>query len=418
MSEFDDKPINSPDEDKFGFKPLAEAIADSISKMTRPEGTVIAINGPWGSGKSSFINLVRHHLNNSPKKDDLKIVDFKCWWFRGKEALTIAFFRELYSAMKPSLTWRAKRALSKLGQLLSLGDVGVAGKIISNIGKFFAQDETVEKLRKEIYKELQKSSERYLIVIDDIDRLSPDEAILIFQLVKSVGGLPNVMYLLAYDRKLAEKIVAERYPSEGPHYLEKIVQASFELPEPSQLALHGEYFTRIDNILDGERPWDVVYFDSLSHEIIMPEIKIPRDLVRIVNPLKFTWSAVKGAVNIADFLCIETLRIKRPELYYALRSNKDYLTKITPSTSFTVSTDGKTEHPLAKTCEDIFLKPEPEAEQERLRRGLMVFFPALARIWEFGKHEDNASDIWEGQRRICSPKHFDTYFRFARPDDV
>ena len=53
---------------------------------------------------------------------------------------------------------------------------------------------------------------------------------LIFRLVKSVGGLPNVMYLLAYDRQLAEKIVAERYLLRG-HILEKIVQA-FRLPEP------------------------------------------------------------------------------------------------------------------------------------------------------------------------------------------
>ncbi|WP_245152406.1 P-loop NTPase fold protein [Allopusillimonas soli] len=42
-----------------------------------------------------------------------------------------------------------------------------------------------------------------------MDRLSPDEALLIFRLVKSVGRLPNVMYLLVYDRQQAEKIVSE-----------------------------------------------------------------------------------------------------------------------------------------------------------------------------------------------------------------
>jgi hypothetical protein len=63
-----------------------------------------------------------------------------------------------------------------------------------------------------------------LVVIDDIDRLSLDEALLIFRLVKSVGRLPKVMHLLVYDRQLAEKIANERFPSEGPHYLEKITQ--------------------------------------------------------------------------------------------------------------------------------------------------------------------------------------------------
>ena len=94
------------------------------------------------------------------------------------------------------------------------------------------QEETVEKLHAELSKALSDQKKRFLIVIDDIDRLSPDEALLIFRLVKSVGRLPNVIYLLVYDRDLAESIIAERYPSEGPHYLEKIVQAPFELPEP------------------------------------------------------------------------------------------------------------------------------------------------------------------------------------------
>ena len=421
MSEFDDKPIALPEEDIFEFKALAQTIADSILKMTAPEGTVIAINGQWGSGKSSLINLVRHHLDNSSKTDDLKIVDFKCWWFRGEEALTIAFFRELYSAMKPTLTWKTKIplkiALSKLGRYLSLVNVGIAGKIISTIGKILVQANTVESLHKKLSCALADMDSKYLIIIDDIDRLSPDEAILIFRLVKSIGGLPNVMYLLAYDRQLAEKIVTDRYPSEGPHYLEKIVQLSLDVPNPRQITLLERYFVELNKIFGRERPLeDEQRFKTLFDEIIEPKIKTPRDLLRLSNPLKVTWSAVKGDVNVTDFLCIETLRVQHPGLYHALRSNKDYLTKITPSTSMTVR-DGKREHPLAQTCEDIFLKPEPEDERERLRRGLMLLFPALAHIWEFDKYEYNVPAIGDDQRHVCLPKYFDTYFRFARPEN-
>ena len=443
MSEFDDKPIKLSDEDKFGFKPLAEAIADSISSITAPEGTVIAINGPWGSGKSSLINLVRNHLDNSPKKDDLKIVDFKCWWFRGQEALTVEFFRKLYSAMESS-DKVTKKAISKLGaQLLikasqpagamtnlfmpSAGSV--ASKSMEFIARLIEQDETVEKLHKELSDTLNQSSKRYLIIIDDIDRLSPDEAILIFRLVKSVGGLPNVMYLLAYDRQLAEKIVTERYPSEGPHYLEKIVQASFDLPAPSRVSLENEFLRRLDNVIEEREYRDGDYFRNLFAEMIAPEIKTPRDLIRILNPLTVTWPAVKGEVDITDFLCIETLRVKRPELYYALRSNKDHLTRIESEqdafergySSEIQGKDPSTEpykHPQAQTYENIFLKPEPEDERERLRRGLMLLFPALARIWSPNNYRDDDPDTWDHQRRVCSPKHFDTYFRFALQEDV
>ena len=421
MSEFDDKPIKLPDEDKFGFKPLAETIADMISNMKAPEGTVIAINGQWGSGKSSLINLIRNHLCDATDRGDLKIVDFKCWWFSGSEALTIAYFRELYSAMKPSLTWKTKIplkiALSKLGRYLSLVNVGIAGKIISTIGKILVQANTVESLHKKLSCTLADMDSKYLIIIDDIDRLSPDEAMLIFRLVKSVGGLPNVMYLLAYDRQLAEKIVAERYPSEGPHYLEKIVQASFELPEPNRVSLVNEFLRRLDNVIEEREFGDDNYFRNLFDEIIAPEIKTPRDLVRILNPLKVTWPAVKGEVDPAEFLCLETLRVQRPKLYATLRANKILLTG---SVMEDIGVSARMRLEQGRSSEQynkIFLESEPPSEHERLRGGLIQLFPELERAWRNVDHPDLPADR-DVRRRVCAPRHFDTYFRFSLSKDL
>ena len=428
MSEFDDKPITSPEEDSFGFDPLAKVIAESISKMEVPNGTVIAVNGPWGSGKSSAINLVKHHLRKGTKTGDLEMVDFKCWWFRGEEALTLAFFQELYSALNPTENEKVQEAIAKLGpQLLMktspvvsaiLNAVGgpsagaIASTAMSAIGSLIKQDKTVENLHGELSRALTEDSRRYLVVIDDIDRLSPDEAILVFRLVKSVGELPNVIYLLAYDRQLAEKIVTKRYPSEGPHYLEKIIQAAFELPEPSRSSLAKEFERRLYSIIEEKEFEDEVYATNLFSEIIAPEIKTPRDLIRILNPLRVAWATVKGEVCSIDFLCVETLRIQRPELYRTLRSNKRRLTGMEENSSLLA------EKPSREQYDEIFLKQEPASEHERLRRGLMRLFPALKRIWLNPTSSDNSLDIWDKQRRVCSPRHFDTYFRFALPDDV
>ena len=424
MPEFNDKPIKAPEEDKFGFKALAEAIAASIAKMTAPDGTVIAVNGPWGSGKSSLINLVWHHLANPPENKDLnlKIVDFKCWWFRGEEALTIAFFRELCSAMEPD-EQETKKAISELGaQLLASPLAGAMTNLVAPtmgpvfmecIASFIKQDETVEKLHKKICDKLQNDSNRYLIIIDDVDRLSPDEAILIFRLVKSVGGLPNVIYLLAYDRQLAEKIVTKFYPSEGPHYLEKIVQASFDLPKPSRVSLEKEFLSRLhDSMIEEKGFVDTDYFRSLFTQMILPEIKTPRDLLRILNPLKVTWPAVKGEVYPADFLCLETLRIQRPKLYATLRSNKSFLTGTDVSMPFQQWVKLEQERSFER-YEKIFLESEPPSERERLRDGLRQLFPMLA---DRTNLPDDSPVVRFVQRRVCSSKHFDTYFRFSLPE--
>ena len=430
MSEFDDKPINSPDEDKFGFNSLAETIADIISKVTAPEGTVIAINGQWGSGKSSLINLIRKHLCGATDRGDLKIVDFNCWWFRGEEALTIAFFRELCSSMDSS-EQETKKTISELGaQLLTNGSplVGAvtnafvpgAGSTAAGLTEFIAsfiqQDETIEELHEKICRALRNDSKRYLIIIDDIDRLSPDEALLIFRLVKSVGGLPNVMYLLAYDRQIAEKIVTDRYPSEGPHYLEKIVQLSFELPEPSRATLENEFLRRLYNVIEEREFRDGDHFRNLFAEMIAPEIKTPRDLIRILNPLKVTWPAVKGEVDPAEFLCLETMRVQRPKLYATLRANKILLTG-SVSENMSYSAMKQLEELTSELCNKIFLETEPPSEHERLRDGLARLFPKLTRAWsaitQIEFHTDN-----EIKRRVCAPRHFDTYFRFSLSKDL
>ena len=218
---YNDKPISDPSEDRFGIDPFAKALATSPEKMQAPEGTVVALNGPWGSGKSSAVNLVRHHLKASVDNDELTIINFACWWFRGEEALALAFFRELYAGLGPSLGAKFKKHLPKLGaRLLRAGSVvgpaidlaggAGAGTVASGamnwVSGLIEDKDSVEKLHAQLVKSLAGQDKRFIIVIDDIDRLAPDEALLIFRLVKSVGRLPNVIYLLVFDRALARRL--------------------------------------------------------------------------------------------------------------------------------------------------------------------------------------------------------------------
>ena len=134
-ADFNDKPITEPADDRFGLNSLAQTLAKSITEMRSPEGMVIALNGPWGSGKSSAVNLVLHHLKDCIEAEQIGVVNFACWWFRGEEALTLAFFRELYAGLGPTLGEKFKKVLPKIGaRLMRAGsavgaalDLGVPG---------------------------------------------------------------------------------------------------------------------------------------------------------------------------------------------------------------------------------------------------------------------------------------------------
>lgn len=421
MKNFDDTPIQKPEEDRFGFDPFAKAIAQCITKLSNPIGSVVAIFGPWGSGKSSVINMVRHHLE-AESDIDLDIINFPAWMYRSEDALTLGFFKELNAGLAPVLSTQSKAAgaLQKLGANLagasSLASMAV-GMVAGSVGEkattatldalagFIDQGDTAEDLQGQLADALRSTGKRFLVIIDDLDRLSPEEALVMFRLVKSVGRLPNVMYLLAYDRLSTEAAVEQRFPSEGPHYLEKIVQAGFELPEPDQSHLNimvGEF---LDQIASGLPEIDPVEFGNLFHSVVAPELKTPRDVLRLVNTLAITTPPVIEDVFLPDFVSLECLRVFRPAVYRAIRANKSQILNTSMERG-----NGQRENRAGDYTAMLF-GSEPEADQANLRDALMRLFPQLESV--FANTSYSGTSQWARLRRACSPAHFDTYFRYA-----
>jgi predicted KAP-like P-loop ATPase len=343
---FNDSPIEKAEDDRYGVAPFAEALANSILGIKNPIGTTIALYGEWGSGKSSAVNLIRSALEkqNDP---DLVITDFEGWWFRGEEALALAFLQNLSAVLNDGVGDRAKELMSELaerilqgapiiGQIIGAATANpVAAAAVSGasqiLGGLFGKDKTLEKYFAELSRLLAEQSGRFLVVIDDIDRLSPEEAIAVFRLIKSVGRLPNVMYLLVFDRELAEKAVKQRYPSEGPHFLEKIIQAGFNLPPPLQTDVNDAVLAEIGQICGSPPDEPRLELMNVFYDVVVPYITRPRDVVRFRNAISVTWPAIGTEVNMSDFIALETLRIFEPALFKAIRQRKAELCSVQQS---------------------------------------------------------------------------------------
>ena len=421
LNSFNDVSITMPEEDLFGIDPFAQALAKSLRDMASPMGTTIALNGPWGSGKSSVVNLIRHHLKNDVEDDKLNIIDFKCWWFRGEEALTLAFLQELDSSLQRTLGEKAKNLIPKLGKkLLQAGQVigpainiktgGVWGSLASGTmdfaKRFFSDSDPIEKVFKELSDALENQTKRFLIIIDDIDRLTPHEALAIFRLSKTVGQLPRVMYLLVFDRELAEKAVKETYPSEGPHFLEKIIQASFDLPLPTRDDLNRAMLSRVGVLCGEPKTTDQLRrFMNIFHDAVSPYLNTPRDLTRLLNAISVTWPAVAGEVDVGDYLAIETSRLFEPSLYNCVRKSKERLCGTRPDS---IGRDDR-----QKEMEE-YLSLVPKDRREHAKLALMRLFPRLENVG----YSESSIHKWEAARLACATPHFDTYFRMSLGDDT
>lgn len=422
-----DHPIERPEQDVFGFDPFARAIATSIAGLKSPEGLVIGIHGPWGSGKSSAVNLVKHHLTKGGLKraEDLTLVEFNPWWFSGADALAIAFFREMDSSVGKSLPAKARTVLRSMGRKLSgaspLIEVGVnlatagtggtaAGTGAKVVGDFLDGKQTVLEEHAKLAKALRSARRRFVVVIDDLDRLSVDDALLVFKLVKSAGRLPNIVYLMVFDRVLIQTAIEERFPSEGPHFLEKIVQAGFELPPPEPHDLRNLLLKNVIRIF-GQIPADQeTRFMNVFYDVVAPNVALPRDIVRLTNALEVTWPAVAGDVDAADFLAMESLRQFWPRVHRAIHDNKTLVCG--HELSFIPQGQAK-DH-----CNAQLLGSVSEQEWPQLQKALMRLFPALENAWKNNFYDAEFEREWRQQRRVCVETHFDPYFRLTLSDQA
>jgi len=411
-----DRPSSNPQDDLFGHAPFAESLANSICRYPGNDGLVLALYGPWGSGKSTVLSYVRHFLEQRPEAEQPAIVAFNPWWFSGQENLARAFLGQMQAVLP------AKNAkFKKLGDLLGDFAEGVGGLIDlsgmtggagSKIGKLVGmitkrKPKDVPALKSEISKILRDAQTRILVIIDDIDRLTPEETRQLFTVIKALADFPNVVYLLAFDREVAAQAIEQQSGMPGERYLEKIIQVPFELPPVDRVALRAALFKRLDEILGdtSDGLFDQSYWTNAFHDGIDPLIQVPRDVVRFTNTLAVTYPPVRGEVNPVDFIALEALRVFLPSLYDVIRTNQDKFSGHSRDNRY----DG--DQRAIAAFHEQWAQAVPESLRSSTKALLERIFP---KIGQMGFGADWLAQ-WRRALRACHPDAFPTYFRMTVP---
>ncbi len=424
-----DTALRQPDQDRLGRSEFARFLAKAILGMDAEEGFVFALNGPWGAGKTTIINFVLHFLTEESKnKNELVVVRFNPWWFSGREQLIQQFFRQFKVALggqdAPKELKNVSQKLDRFARILEpLTLVPAVGGWIERHKNVFrtsatatqaiaeALAEDIHKLRASIDSTLRNQTARILVVIDDIDRLHPEEIGQLFQVVKAVADFPKTIYLLAFDREAVTGAVSKLQSASGDDYLEKIVQAPFDLPIPDRTSLRRLLFEQIDEVLTGtpEGLWDAVEWGNLYWGSIDLFIQTSRDVKRFINVLRPTYAIVKGEVNPVDFIGVQALRLFVPEMYSFVISNKDVLTGVENSGLAEERPESR------RKFFDSFLEGASGDRRKAIMDTMTRLFPRWA--WAYGGSTYGAEwlSIWRKKLRICSPDVCDRYFLLSLP---
>lgn len=215
-------------DDKLGRKRYAEFLKNLIlnsSDFKRDDerkAFSIAIDSPWGTGKSYFLNMFRNYLCTE-KDCDMAIVMYNAWendnWNNAFEPLAQTLFEafdlfegdqklELENAVKAIAILARGVAAKKVEKYISEDALCEAIEAITkenpkkNIAsrEYLAYKEMVKRLRECIAQGLERSGKKQLVVIiDELDRCRPDFAVQTMEFVKHLFDAENVVFLFALD---------------------------------------------------------------------------------------------------------------------------------------------------------------------------------------------------------------------------
>lgn len=346
-----DRPVETADADEFGFVAIAKNLAPTLVHAMDQDGLVIGIEGVWGSGKTSLVNYVRQEIERT-EGDSVEIISLAPWlsgdddslvgmllgriaevvetrdrphglervkrWARGKSKGPLPAMLRKYGAK----TGRALTPMLKIGGLFVPGMAAAGDVAESSSGALEAlgKSPTNAQFKESIAQGLKGADCRFLVILDDLDRLEPAQAIEVIRLVRSVADFPKILYLMCYDRKvLAHALEKGLGVANGDLFLRKIVQQTFAIPLPEPFDLRVNFTNHATQYFDrnqGRAATDLERSDiRAAVEEWGRQLRTPRDVKLALNGLRFHYMPVKDEVYFPDVCRIQLMRVVEPAIY-------------------------------------------------------------------------------------------------------
>lgn len=429
-----DAPIFHTDDDRLGRAAFAQSLAEALVSVRSQDGFVFAINGEWGSGKTSILNLVAAAVEDGARSlpQQVAVIHFNPWWLSADDDLLLRMLDTMSGAIgrldRSARLDRLGQALSRLGAALSpLRYVPAMGAVPAAASDALATAATATRswadaltkdvagIRDDVVRLLAEGDTRLLVVMDDIDRLTPQEVASLFRVIKAVGSFPHTTYLLAFDRCVVAEALGSHLGVDGDAYVGKVVQASVRLPLPDPADIQQMLTAHLDEFVHDWAPdnWEPERWANIYAKGVRHLVRTPRDVKRYANALNLTCgSHLRSELNPVDALGVEALRVFAPASYDLVRDNPGVFLGSTGQYRLN-ERDGETER-----CEGIVahaVTAAPDWAQPHVESVLRELFPNLPRRGGGAAYGADWHAAWRRSRRVCVAEVFPVYFQLAVP---
>lgn len=364
MTEIIAKPVSDRGDPTFSELPFSrEAFGDRLHNFVKVNrsGAVIAIDAPWGFGKTTFIKMWKKKVSETGSKvvyfdafandyaDDpfVPIVGTLSSFIQGVNENSSEEFRGKIDDFKATAgAFAAALAMSTFsnaltvatGGLVTADDVFNAAEaptngetsLNENFEKSFAlqlecfeqQSVRLEKLRSALSKAALSDAEDrepIIFIIDELDRCNPKFALALLERIKHIFNVPGIVFMLVLNADYLERCVNHQYRNENlsEGYLSKFLHWSFPLPpieyETDYVLLVEGFFVEFDSDIETSVPMrflsEAAWHFKMSHR----ETERLCSLVLVICSSKHFPDGSSLLISI-----LTSIQIKAPEFFMSI----------------------------------------------------------------------------------------------------
>nr|WP_239528508.1 P-loop NTPase fold protein [Microbacterium esteraromaticum] len=392
--------------------------------------TVFALVGAWGSGKTSMLDWLRDKATGESDGTPWSVIQFNPWDYPDSESLQLGFFASLRNSFGEDKWAKASKRIRDFGVAVApVTSVAAAfgmfdpSKPLEGAAKLLDNGGSAEAARAKLIRKLEAAGRPVLIVLDDIDRISADELLITLKLIRQLGRLPYVHYLLSYDEATIldvltqTNLIGESDNGRARDYMEKVVQVRFDVPSlrpADAIALVNEALNSLGEETDLRLSTDATMrFTDAYFQFMAPRLNTPRALRRYFAQVRLLAPRFKDEVDFADFLSLTWIRTFEPGVYSLLQRRRAHLlgNYDPPGTK-----DPKLQQQAVLSTRNEWDRLFGDAgtrkdDRQGVHRAVASLFPKFAAATEQRRKSGSSEPP-----RIAHEEYFDRYFSAGIPE--
>ena len=397
---------------------------NSINYCKNKERFIISLTGPWGSGKTTILNIMKKQLNT----ENIFVVDnFETWKYSNEKAMIYGMFDEIIKAI--GINFSTLEIQKFVNSCIAI----VSAKTDINIGLFSLDNKIIDKIKLMIGEYLEKNDKRVLFIIDNLERTSENNILVILKTISTILNIDRFIYVLSYDEKEMKEIFNNKLHI-NYDYMEKVVQLPLAVPEINQEDIDEICTNCLKNLLIhyGINESEIEKY-ATAINLFNKNIKDLRSFKRKINSICNCCFFGDNYLNRVDYFLVELIRHENLTLYNDIRENYEYYVSEDYAAVYGYLKDSAKEYneKATKYFDKLFERDEnieykeilcllfPNVEKYdkayRVNRDTVEFLNESGYVIEKDKEKYRQSLV---ERRIYNAKFFDLYFMKQENDFI